>query len=179
MAELITIARPYAKALFGVACEHNQIEAYYEKLKTFVRLLAIPEVSMLVKDPACMMADRKDILLDLAGEKQDSDVYISNFVSVLSENHRLMALPYILNAYERLMNEQADVKNVVIYTAYPLSDEQINDLLEVIGKRVSGRLQAEVKINGELIGGVKIEIDDKVLDLSIQSRLESLYSALI
>ena len=177
MAEYVTIARPYAKALFSLAQQKGELSACSDVLKALAAVVEQPKVSQLVCDPEFGCQKRAETLLELVGI-EDKESYISNFVLVLSENHRLQELPYIQQMYDELMDEAAGVKKAVIYSAYDLSDEQVQDLLQTLGQRIEGNLQAQVKINPELIGGVKVEIGDQVLDLSIQAKLEALYQTL-
>ena len=175
MAEFVTIARPYARALFSLAQQHNQIKACYDELKTLSALMSDSRVSLIINEPALVRKERADTLLELMGE-QHVDDYLRNFVYVLSENNRLVLLPYVLDVYEHLMDEATDTKKTVIYTAYELDESQQKDLLQTLGHRFKGHLDAQIKVDPELIGGVKIEVGDQVLDLSIQSKLKLLYS---
>ncbi|WP_434778993.1 F0F1 ATP synthase subunit delta [Neisseria sp. Ec49-e6-T10] len=175
MAEFVTIARPYAKALFSLAQQHNQLVAWYDELKMLATLASNPDVASVLDNPELSAGKRAEVLLELAGKV---DSYISNFVSVLSENERLNVLPFILEVYERLMNEATHTKKVIIYSAFELTEQQKNELLVDLGKQISGKLEAEVEVKPELIGGVKVEVDDQVLDLSIQAKLDALYMTL-
>ncbi len=175
MAEFVTIARPYARALFSLAQQHNQIKACYDELKTLSALMSDSRVSLIINEPALVRKERADTLLELMGEQQ-VDSYLRNFVYVLSENSRLMILPYVLDVYERLMDEAADIRKAVVYSAYALTESQQQELLQTLGQHFKGQLDARIEVDPELIGGVKIEVGDQVMDLSIQAKLKQLYS---
>lgn len=175
MAEFATIARPYAKALFGLAQEHNKIKESYDDLTVLATLMTDSRVSAYMAEPDLGWKKRADCLLALL-DGQEIGEYAHNFVYVLSENGRLAALPYILEAYSILMNDATNSQKAIIYSAYELTDAQKTELLQTLEQKFNKSLDAQMAIDPELIGGVKIEIGDQVLDLSVQGQLKTLYS---
>ena len=96
MAEFATIARPYAKALFGVAQEQNQIESWLGGLKQLATAVQQPKVAALIEQPESTSAEKALMLIELVGL---GDAKLKNFVSILAEQKRLLVLPEIYAQY--------------------------------------------------------------------------------
>lgn len=175
MAEFATIARPYAKALFGLAQEKNQIESWLGGLKELAAVLQDQKVLSLVEQPETAASDKAKALTDLVGL---NDVNLTNFVSVLAEQKRLNVLPEVYAQYQDLVLALNNTKSAVIYSAYELTSEQLADLTATLKTRFNTDLQVSTKIDPELIGGVKVEVGDQVLDLSVQGKLNALYTTM-
>lgn len=175
MAEFATIARPYAKALFSLAQEHNQIKECYDDLTVLATLISDSRVNTYIGEPDLSWKERVEFLLGILDGKKLGE-YAHNFVHVLAENDRLLVIPHILEAYVALMSEASNSQKAVIYSAYELTEPQKTELLQTLEQKFNKHLDAQVEVDPELIGGVKIEIGDQVLDLSVQGQLKTLYS---
>lgn len=175
MAEFTTIARPYAKALFGLAQEKNQIESWLSGLKELSSVVQQEKVAAFIEQPVKNTSDKVEALAGLVGL---SDPNLENFVSVLAEQKCLQILPEVYAQFQDLTLELNHTKRTVIHSAYPLSDTQLKDLTADLQKRFGTNLEAVNKVDPELIGGVKVEIGDQVLDLSLQGKLNALYTAM-
>lgn len=178
MAERATLARPYAKALFSLAQQSNNLAPWFEQLSTLATVVASPKVAAAIDHPELSATERTALILsvDIGIEAGSA---LSNFVQILSENGRLTILPEIIVQYEQLMLAVSGVKKATIYSAFPLSDESLAQLLSDLSGRFGDKLDAHVEVKPELIGGVKIEIGDQVLDMSVQAQLNALHSAII
>lgn len=175
MAEFATIARPYAKALFGLAQEKNQIESWLGGLKELASVVQQEKVAAFIEQPEKSASDKVEALAGLVGLSNSN---LKNFVSVLAEQKRLQILPEVYAQFQDLTLALNHTKRAVIYSAYPLSDAQLKDLTADLQKRFGTNLEAVTKVDPELIGGVKVEIGDQVLDLSLQGKLNALYTAM-
>lgn len=175
MAEFATIARPYAKALFGLAQEKNQIESWLGGLKDLVSVVQQEKVAAFIEQPEKSASEKVEVLAGLVGL---SNPNLKNFVSVLAEQKRLQILPEVYAQFQDLTLALNHTKRAVIYSAYPLSNAQLEDLTADLQKRFGTNLEAVAKVAPELIGGVKVEIGDQVLDLSLQGKLNALYTAM-
>ncbi|WP_416191809.1 F0F1 ATP synthase subunit delta [Neisseria sp. CCUG12390] len=175
MAEFATIARPYAKALFGLAQEKNQIESWLGGLKELAAVLQDQKVVSLIEQPETAASDKAKALTDLLGL---NDASLTNFVSVLAEQKRLNVLPEVYAQYQDLVLALNNTKSAVIYSAYELTPVQLADLIDTLKARFNTDLQVTTKIDPELIGGVKVEVGDQVLDLSVQGKLNALYTTM-
>lgn len=175
MAEFATIARPYAKALFGLAQEKNQIESWLGGLKELTAVMQDQRIVSLVEQPETAASDKVKALTDLVDLQ---DVSLSNFVNVLAEQKRLNVLPEVYAQYQDLALALNNTKSAVIYSAYELTSAQLTDLTASLKERFHSDLQVTTKVDPELIAGVKVEVGDQVLDLSVQGKLKALYTTM-
>lgn len=176
MAEFATIARPYAKALFGLAQEKDQIKSWLGGLKELAAIVKDEKVISLIEQPDASASEKAKLLIDLADL---SDNGLANFVTVLAEQKRLLVLPEVYAQYQDLALTLNNTKSAKIYSAYELTQAQIDDLTAMLKKRFDSNLEVSTQIDPELIGGVKVEVGDQVLDLSVQGKLNALYTTMI
>lgn len=175
MTEFATIARPYAKALFGLAQEKNQIESWLGGLKELAAVVRQEKVMSLIEQPETDASGKAKVLTDLVGLKDDS---LKNFVAVLAEQKRLSILPEVYAQYQDLALTLNNTKSAVIYSAYALTAEQLADLTAILKKRFHTELAVTAQVDSKLIGGVRVEVGDQVLDLSIRGKLNALYTTM-
>ncbi len=177
MAEFATIARPYAKALFDLAQEKNQIESWLGELKVLASVVAQPKVAAFIDEPETDSVHKADGVLSLL-DNQPPAAELKNFVYTLAENKRLSVLPEICTQYQDLSLSRNHTKKATVYSAYPMTEGQLGKLVSDLEIRFATKLEADLVVQPALIGGVKVEIGDQVLDLSVQGRLHSLYTAM-
>ena len=170
MAEFATIARPYAKALFSLAQEKNQIESWLGELKELAAVVQDEKVIAFIEQPETGASEKAETLKGLVGIK---NVELANFITVLAEQKRLLVLPEIYAQYQDLTLIHNNTKSAVIYSAYELSSQQLADVTDILIKRFNSKLDVVAKVAPELIGGIKVEVGDQVLDLSVQGKLNA------
>ena len=175
MAEFATIARPYAKALFSLAQEKNQIESWLGELKELAAVVQDEKVIAFIEQPETGASEKAETLKGLVGIK---NVELANFITVLAEQKRLLVLPEIYAQYQDLTLIHNNMKSAVIYSAYELSSQQLADVTDILTKRFNSKLDVVTKVAPELIGGIKVEVGDQVLDLSVQGKLNALYATM-
>ncbi|MQY52430.1 F0F1 ATP synthase subunit delta [Rhodocyclus tenuis] len=176
MAELVTIARPYAEAVFRLALEKKALDAWSEQLSLLAAISVDEHVRSRLNDPELTAAQKAELVLALLGNEVGSDE--SSLVRVLADNGRLALLPEIASLFAALKGAEEGVKDAVIHSAFPLDDAQLATLLGDLEKRFGSRLKAEVVVDQSLVGGVKIVVGDQVLDASVRGKLEALGAAL-
>lgn len=172
MAELITIARPYAEAAFKLAQETGQLVAWSSQLESLSEFVANPEVASLLGNPAVERQQLVALLNAAIGKTALPEV--ERFVAVLLENHRVQALADIAALFEHLKHQAEGVVDAVIETAFPLTDAQLTELLAGLEKRFQNKVQATVTVNPALLGGVRVVVGDDVIDASVQGKLQSM-----
>ena len=175
MAEFATIARPYAKALFSLAQEKNQIESWLGELKELAAVVQDEKVIAFIEQPETGASETAETLKGIVGIK---NVELANFITVLAEQKRLLVLPEIYAQYQDLTLIHNNTKSAVIYSAYELSSQQLADVTDILTKRFNSKLDVVAKVAPELIGGIKVEVGDQVLDLSVQGKLNALYATM-
>jgi F-type H+-transporting ATPase subunit delta len=177
MAELATIARPYAEALFRVA-EGGELAAWSTLVRELAEVARLPEVLSVASSPKVGHAQVRDLLLAAAKSTVKDTAQAKNFVQMLVENHRLTLLPQIASQFEELKNAREGAADALIISAFPLEDGQLNDLVVSLERKFKCKLKPSVEVDPSLIGGVRVTVGDEVLDTSVRARLASMQSAL-
>lgn len=135
-----------------------------------------PRVLSAIGDPALSDAQAAGVFISvLAG---NLDAAAENFVRLLAENRRLELLPEIRQQYESLKNEREGVVEVEVISAFELADDQVADLVARLEKKTGRKVRASLRVDKELIGGVKIVLGDRVIDGSARAQLAALETAL-
>lgn len=176
MAELVTIARPYAEAVFRLAKEKGALAAWSGHLASLSTYMQNADVQAYIGSPGPTAAQKADIVKSLLGGNVDGE--LANFVQVLATNDRLSVLPEIAEFFEDLKSAEEGVRDAVVYSAFALDEKQSNDLLPTLEAHFKSKLSLEIKIDPELIGGVKVVVGDQMLDVSVRGKLEAMATAL-
>ncbi|MEG1969225.1 MAG: F0F1 ATP synthase subunit delta [Burkholderiaceae bacterium] len=180
MAELSTIARPYAEAFFEAAREGKSGATTAELLEVVDALAGIaidPQVASLAGDPKLA----SDQLFDLiaGGLPQAMPASAANLLRVVIENGRLAALPEVARQFRLLKNESEGVADAVIESAFPMSEADVAALVAALGKKFPGiTLKPQVVLDASLVGGVRVTVGDQVLDGTVKARLAQMHAAL-
>lgn len=176
MAELATLARPYAEALFRVAKSGN-LSAWSDRASEMAQIGGHPDVKALVSNPN--LSDRQiiDTLLSLLKTGVTDEV--KNLIQVLVENGRVTLLPEIGEQFQALKNAHEGSADAQIVSAFPMSNEQVKDLLKTLEKKFGRRLNPTISVDSSLIGGVRVEVGDEVLDTSVRAKLQQMHEALV
>jgi len=176
MAELATIARPYATAAFDFAKQHGQLDQWSQMITFLVAILADSRVQSVLRNPDLTRAGVESTLLGIAGEKLDGAG--RNFLTLLTRNDRLDALPEIQQQFEQLKADQENEVEARVESAFPLSDDQLRTVVQRLEGRTHKKVKAQVSVTPELIGGVRVQIGDDVWDGSVRGQLDALAAAL-
>jgi F-type H+-transporting ATPase subunit delta len=177
MAELTTIARPYAEAIFALARDANELSAWSSLLRFASAVIADDKMAGALDNPNLTAADKESLLLSvLAPELQrlalDADG--RNFVRVLVEADRITLLPYIRQLFDVLKNDAEGVAGAQIVSAFPLDDAEAAELKAALEHRFGKKIEATVSVDPELIGGARIVVGDRVIDASVQGQLAAM-----
>jgi F-type H+-transporting ATPase subunit delta len=175
MAEINTIARPYAEALFRVAKPAERAK-WIALLDQLAQIAINPAMQAVVGDPRLTQTQIYSVIAGVVGESLSSDA--KNFVETLIDNGRLLALPEIAAQFRLLRNDAEGNADAVIYSAFAMDDSQIKPLVAALEKRFARQLNPQVVIDQALIGGVRVVVGDQVLDSSVRGRLDDMRVAL-
>jgi len=174
MAELATIARPYAEALYkspqaGLTGEASWLDALaaVASNEQLLQLAGNPKITP--KQIYDVVAEVARVQLPPAGQ---------NFLRTVIENGRLAALPEIAHQVRELRNAQAGASDAIVFSAFPISAQQLAELTSTLEKRFDRKLNLTVQEDASLIGGIRVAVGDEVLDTSVAARLEQMKAAL-
>ena len=176
MAELATIARPYAEAAFELARDEQALPAWSEMLHFAATIVGDVRVAEALDNPRLDNAAKESLLLSIGGDRLDAQA--RNFIHVLVEGERVMLLPQIAAMFETLKNEAEATAKATIESAYELTEEQVAELRSALEKRFGKKIETTVTVNPELIGGARVTVGDAVLDGSVQAKLASMHAQL-
>jgi F-type H+-transporting ATPase subunit delta len=176
MAEPSTVARPYAEAAFRLADAAGALAKWSGMLGAMALVAQDERVQRAVADPNLSDAQVAGIFIAILSGKLNAEA--ENLLRVLAENKRIELLPEIRAQFEALKNEREGVVEAEVHSAFELTQAQIADLVQRLEKKTGRKVTAQVRIDKELIGGVKVVLGDKVIDGSARAQLAALETAL-
>jgi F-type H+-transporting ATPase subunit delta len=174
MAELATIARPYAEALFQSTGTGSA--ALSPQLQAIAGVAAHAQVRQFADNPTADAGQVFDLIAGVAGVALDTKV--ANLLHTVIDNGRLQALPEIAAQFQALVNSTGGVADALIQSAYPIDASQLAEVCAALEKRFGRKLNPTVALLPELIGGIRVVVGDEVLDTSVKARLEQMKLAL-
>jgi F-type H+-transporting ATPase subunit delta len=176
MAENLTVARPYAEAVFASADAAGKLQAWSQALQRLAMVVADPDVHNAISDPKVGPEQLYGVVAAGAGDALDAQG--QNFVRVLIENDRLSLLPEIATLFESLKDEREGVIEAQIESAFPVDDAALAQLVGDLELRFKCKVRPQVSVDRELIGGALITVGDEVIDGTVRGRLASMATAL-
>ena len=176
MAELTTLARPYAKAAFEYAQAHQQLANWSAMLGLAAAVSQDDTMQRVLKAPRLTSTEKATTFIEVCGDKFDAQV--RNFLNIISENNRMELLPEIADMFELYKAEQEQSVDVDVTSAFALSDEQQDKLAKVLSARLGREVRLHAAEDASLIGGVVIRAGDLVIDGSVRGKLAKLAEAL-
>jgi F-type H+-transporting ATPase subunit delta len=172
MAEAITIVRPYAVAAFRLAKEKKALTKWSEMLSFAAAVAADQQMKAFIDDPKVTAAELEKMFLTICDKKLDESGV--NLIKLLGEYGRLALLPEVAQAFEELKAEDEGVLEAEITAAAKPTDSAIKALVKRLEAKFGKKIEASVKVDPELIGGIKIVIGDTVIDASVRGQLQEL-----
>jgi len=176
MAELATIARPYAEAVFRLAKQAGGLQRWSEALDLIARVYRDPQMQAAMANPKVGSADIERLMLAICGERIDAPA--RNLIQLLVHNRRLSVVAEIRELFEQLKLQDEGKLDARISSAFPMDDTQRDQVVGMLSARFKRKIDATVTVDPELIGGVKVEVGDKVWDASVRGRLQSMAATL-
>jgi F-type H+-transporting ATPase subunit delta len=173
MAELATIARPYAEALFKAGA--GAAEA--EQVNALAAVAADAQLRQFADNPKVTAQQVFDLIGGVI--KTTLAPKVQAFLRTVIDNGRTSALPEIASQFHALVNAKSGVSDAIIESAYPIEAGQLADVKAALEKRFARKLNASVVIKPELIGGIRVVVGDEVLDTSVAARLQQMKTALV
>jgi F-type H+-transporting ATPase subunit delta len=176
MAELTTIARPYAEAAFRIARDAGALQQWSEMLRFASAVVTEPRVATALDNPKLAEGEKEALVLSVCGDRLDA--LGRNFIRVLVGADRVGLLPQINEQFDTLKDATDGVAKARIDSAFPLSDAQLGELRSALEKHFGRRIEATVSVDPTLIGGARITVGDKVIDASVEAQLQAMATQL-
>lgn len=179
MAELATLARPYAEALFQVA-EKGDLKRASAELDALAAIAANPQLRQFADAPKSGAQQVFDVITSVVGSNAALPLNDAskNLLRTVIDNGRLAALPEIAAQFRALVSERSGVSDAVVYSAFPIEPAALADVVVSLEARFGRKLNAAVQVQPDLIGGIRVVVGDEVLDTSVKARLEQMKAAL-
>ena len=176
MAEIATVARPYAEAAFGAALAKGSLGPMSESLHLLAAIARNDQMRFVLSDPRVSAAQKKELFADITGGKLDEGA--RNLLGLLVDNHREVLIGEIEEQFEALKREHERVLKAHITSAQPLTDQQRADIVGALERRYGKRVEAEVDVDPQLLGGARVQVGDQVIHASVRDALAQMAAAL-
>lgn len=174
MAELATIARPYAEALFKASA--GDLTSTMPWVEELGAIAADAQLQQFADSPKVSSQQVFDLVVSVAESALPEKA--QNFLRTVIENGRLSVLPEIAVQVRALFNAQSGSSDAVVYSAFDIDAAALAELKVLLEKRFGRKLHPGVVVQPELIGGIRVVVGDEVLDTSVKARLEQMKVAL-
>ncbi len=176
MAEAVTVARPYAEAVFKLAVAKNTLKEWSNMLLHAAEIAQTDQIKALIGNPVVTTRQLGELLLEIGKNKFNREG--SNFLLMLAENKRISVLPQISQLFEHLKAQHDGMLEANIISAFQMNDAQLRQLVVNLERKFKRKIIAKVQVDPELIGGVVVEIGDEIFDASVRGKLEAMANAL-
>ena len=176
MAEIATLARPYAEAVFRLADGDGRLAAWSGTLARMAQVAAHPDMQACIGNPSLGSEQLYGLFASLSGEL---DAEAQSFLRVLIANDRLALLPEIDAMFEVLKNGREGVVDAQIATAFEFQGGQLASLVADLEKRFKRKINPQVTVDKNLIGGVRVVVGDEVIDGSVRGKLNAMQTGLL
>jgi F-type H+-transporting ATPase subunit delta len=172
MSELITIARPYAKAVFEFALEHKTINEWERALKKLAIIGGSKIIQPVLTNPLLPREQLANLVIEVAGDSLNDEN--KRLVKELAGRRRLNLLPAIEKLYDQYLSEYERTVEVKVVSAYPLDNSRLQRLQYALQNKLKRKITMHCLVDRDLLGGVVIYAGDQVIDDSLRSKLKKL-----
>ena len=176
MAEIATVARPYAEATFKTALERNLLGPVGEGLALVAAIARDEQMRSILSDPKVGAQQKKDLFHAIAGER--SEPTVRNLLAVLVDNRRESLIAEVAAQFDELKRDHERVLRARITSAQPLSEAQRADIVGALERRYGKKIEAELDVDPELLGGARVQVGDQVIHASVRDALGQMAAAL-
>ena len=172
MAELATIARPYAEAAFALARDGGALPKWSDTLQLLAAVASDAKVSAAVDNPKLSPEQKQSLFGTVLGDKLDASA--TSFVKVLLDADRVKLLPQINEHFQALKRDADNVAKATVVSAFPLTDAQRAEMKGALSKRYGRDIEMIEQTDAALIGGAKIIVGDQVIDRTVVGQLSKM-----
>jgi F-type H+-transporting ATPase subunit delta len=176
MAELTTIARPYAEAAFRLASDERALPAWSDMLHLASSVVTDARVGAALDNPKLTADAKASLVLSVCGDRLNA--LGRNFIKVLVEADRIELLPEIATLFDELKDDTEGIAKARIDSAFPLADADVASLKAALERRFGKKIEATVNVDPALIGGARITVGDSVIESSVEAQLQAMATQL-
>jgi F-type H+-transporting ATPase subunit delta len=176
MAELATVARPYAEAAFRAALENGSLASVSEGLAVLAAAERDASMRSVLMNPKVTAQQKKDLFYAVGQGKLDD--IVRNMVSVVIDSHREVLIGQIDEQFDALKREHEKVVRARITSAQPLTDAQRADIVGALERRYGKKVEADLDVDPQLLGGARVQVGDQVIHASVRDALAQMAAAL-
>ncbi|MFV9924359.1 MAG: F0F1 ATP synthase subunit delta [Francisella endosymbiont of Hyalomma scupense] len=173
MTNISVIARPYAKAAFEFANEHNLLQQWSKLIQTFSELIKDSSVAAIISSSTVSQIEIIDAL------KKQLDESFFNFLALIAENKKLSIMPEIANQFESIKNIHNNIRVANVTLAYATDKNILDSLKASLERKFGCTIDMHINIDPAIVGGVVVKVGDTVIDSSVSGHLEKLKSILL
>ncbi len=180
MAELATLARPYAEAAFQLAVKSDKLAQWSNLLNFLSSTVQDPQMLALTANPSVDKATVANFLCELCAAQPELafDEQGKNFINLLAANRRLVVIPHLFKQFETQKALHENYLKVTLVSAYEVSPEQEESINQMLEKRFGKKAELDISVDKSLIGGWVVRTDNQVIDMSVRGRLQQLAAEL-
>jgi F-type H+-transporting ATPase subunit delta len=166
------IAQVYARSLFEVAKEQDELDEIRDELNEFAKAMnENRQLQVFFFSPYFSTEEKKD---GLKKTVQDAEPVFMNFLEALVERHRMPAIFRIRARYEELWKEENRLLPVQVTSAIELDESIVKNIGDRIGEQTGRKVELSSKVDPDILGGIVLRVGNSVLDASIRNRLNQL-----
>ena len=176
MAEIATIARPYAEATFQAALERNRLASVADGLALIAAIARDERMHDVLGNPKVKPEQKKQLFYAVAGDGLDE--LVKNLVSLLIDNDRDALIGELAAQFDELKREQERVVRATITSAQPLTDQQRGDIVSALERRYGKKVEADIEVDPQLLGGARVQVGDQVIHASVRDALAQMAASL-
>ena len=170
---MISTSNDFAASLFMLAMEENKLDEYQSDLSAVKNAFdENPEYVLLLSSPGIPKHERIAAIDKAFGGKVNE--YVLNFLKVLCEHGKVSVIDDCIKIFKNLKKQAENRITARVVSARPLDEEQLERLKESLSKKLGSQIKIKPVIDKSVIGGIKIEFDDKVIDGSVKKQLHDI-----
>lgn len=170
------VSLQYARALFDLA-NSDEKQEFYETLLILEKVIIQDSEVLKVFEHPLLTPDQKKEIIKNTLDNKVSDTFL-NFMYVVIDHHRINELANITSSYKMILDEYLQQKEVLVYSSYPLTKLQTLNLSSSLGKHYNKQIKIIEKVDSKLVGGIKIVVDNEIIDATILNKLEKVIDSI-
>lgn len=172
------VANRYIKALMETGKDLNCLDEIHAELHFIGEILdENPNLKAFLSNPTVSINEKKETVEEIF--KKYVKEYMINFLLILIDKNRLFLIDEIIKGYDKALNKQKNIEIATVTTAIDLDEDSREKLKSKLESIMEKKLVFNIKVNPDIIGGVVIKIEDKLIDGSIKTKLEEIKKTLI